>query len=241
MAAPDEPQAPPSGAPPSKRKKRKAKLSREERTLRRRSLKQEFLNLPNYITMARVLLIPLFSWLIYEGDPLDSMIAAVVFAVAAGMDALDGFLARKLDKVTTVGKFMDPLADKLMVMSALVLLVRLGRAPSWAVIVLLAREFIVTGLRTIAAGEGLVIAASQGGKWKTGLQLTGLICLILHYAYPVNFLFGTWPVDFHRAGLVMLYASLVPSVTSAIGYFQGFLEELAKREAAAGSSTAGGA
>ena len=236
MAAPDDPQAPPpdASAPKKKRRRRKPKLSREERKLRRRSLKQELLNLPNYITMARVLLIPLFSWLIYEGDPSDSMIAAVVFGLAAVMDALDGFLARKLDKVTTIGKFLDPLADKLMVMSALVLLVRLGRAPSWAVIVLLAREFIVTGLRTIAAGEGLVIAASQGGKWKTGLQLAGLICLIIHYSYPVNFVFHVYPVDFHRAGLVMLYASLVPSVTSAIGYFQGFIDEVTRREAMLG-------
>jgi len=125
---------------------------------------------------------------------------------------------------------MDPLADKLMVMSALVLLVRLGRAPSWAVIVLLSREFIVTGLRTIAAGEGLVIAASQGGKWKTGLQLSGLSSLIIHYVYPMNFLFGVWPVDFHRTGIWMLYASLVPSVTSAFGYFKAFLDEVTKRE-----------
>ena len=238
MAAPDEkpPAAPPSdGAdvPTGKkgrRKKKKPKLSREEKKLRRKSLRQEFLNVPNYITMARVLLIPLFSYWIYQGDPFDSMLAAITFAVAAGMDALDGFLARKLNKVTTVGKFMDPLADKLMVMSALVLLVRLGRAPSWAVIVLLSREFIVTGLRTIAAGEGLVIAASQGGKWKTGLQLSGLSSLIIHYVYPMNFLFGTWPVDFHRTGICMLYASLVPSVTSAFGYFKAFLDEVTKRE-----------
>jgi CDP-diacylglycerol--glycerol-3-phosphate 3-phosphatidyltransferase len=235
MAGPDDLAAPPapSAPPPRKgRRKKKPKLSREEKKLRRLSLRQEFLNLPNYITMARTLMIPLFSYWIYEGDPMDSMLAAITFAMAGGMDALDGFLARKLNKVTTVGKFMDPLADKLMVMSALVLLVRLGRAPSWAVILLLAREFIVTGLRTIAAGEGLVIAASQGGKWKTGLQLAGLSGLIIHYEYPMNFLFGTWPVDFHRAGLVMLYASLVPSVTSAIGYFQGFLDEVTKRETA---------
>jgi len=230
----------PSGSQGGKRRrrKRKPKLSREERTLRRRSLKQEFLNLPNYITMARVLLIPLFSFWIYEGDPLHSMLAAITFAVAAGMDGLDGFLARKLNKVTTVGKFLDPLADKLMVMSALVLLVRLGRAPAWAVIVLLARELIVNGLRTIAASEGLVIAASQGGKWKTGLQLAGLSSLIIHYVYPMNFLVGTWPVDFHRAGLVMLYASLVPSITSAVGYFKGFLDEVTKREAMQGGAGA---
>lgn len=232
MAAPDEPAAPPDAPPGKKKRRKKQRLSREEKQLRRQSLRQEFLNLPNYITLLRVALIPLFSWWIYEGDPLDSMLAAITFACAAGMDALDGFLARKLNKVTTVGKFMDPLADKLMVMAALVLLVRLGRAPSWAVIVLLAREFIVTGLRTIAAGEGLVIAASQGGKWKTGLQLAGLSGLIIHYVYPMNFLVGTWPVDFHRAGLTMLYASLVPSVTSAIGYFQAFLVEVTKREAA---------
>ena len=141
MAGPDEIPAPPAPPPRKGRRKKKPKLSREEKKLRRLSLRQEFLNIPNYITMARTLMIPLFSYWIYEGDPMDSMLAAITFAMAGGMDALDGFLARKLNKVTTVGKFMDPLADKLMVMSALVLLVRLGRAPSWAVILLLAREF----------------------------------------------------------------------------------------------------
>lgn len=233
MAAPPDERSP--GEKPEKkgRRRKKVKLSREEKKLRRMSLRQEFLNLPNYITMFRVLMIPLFSYWIYEGDPFDSMLAALTFAAAATLDAVDGFLARKLNKVTTVGKFMDPLADKLMVMAALVLLVRLGRAPSWAVILLLAREFIVTGLRTIAAGEGLVIAASQGGKWKTGLQLAGLVGLIIHYAYPVNFVFQVLPVDFHRAGLVMLYLSLIPSVTSAVGYFQAFLDEVTKRESLA--------
>jgi CDP-diacylglycerol--glycerol-3-phosphate 3-phosphatidyltransferase len=221
----------PSATSAKPKRKKKPKLSREERRRRRRSLKDEFLNLPNMITMGRVLLIPLYIYWCAEGDPIHCLCAALLFALAAAMDSLDGYLARRLNKVTTVGKFMDPLADKLMVMSALVLLVRLGRVETWVVILLLSREFIVTGLRTIAVGEGLVISASQGGKWKTGLQLTGLVSLTLHYVYPTNFLFATLPVDFHRCGCVLLYASLVPSVSSAVGYFKGFLDEVTRRDA----------
>jgi CDP-diacylglycerol--glycerol-3-phosphate 3-phosphatidyltransferase len=219
-----------------KKKPKKPKLSKEERRARRKSLRAEFLNPPNLVTVARMFLIPVFTYYCAQGDPWGGVVAAHVFGLAAAMDALDGWLARRMNLVTTVGKFMDPLADKLMVMAALVTLVRLGRAPDWAVILLLAREFIVTGLRTIAMGEGLVISASQGGKWKTGLQITGLVGLIIHYAYPVWFGFGSFIVNFHQAGLVMLYMSLVPSMTSMLGYFKGFLDEVTKRDAARGST-----
>src|SRR5258708_6240542 len=130
-------------------------------------LVQEFWNLPNMLTLGRILLIPIFVWFTYDATPLYSLLAAVVFTVAAITDVIDGYLARRWNLVTVVGKFMDPLADKLIVMAAMVMMVRLGRLAAWAVIVLLAREFIVSGLRTIAAGEGIVIAAGQEGKWKT--------------------------------------------------------------------------
>jgi CDP-diacylglycerol--glycerol-3-phosphate 3-phosphatidyltransferase len=232
-AAAPEASPDPGSEPGRRRKKRvkKPKLSVEEWARRRKSLKAEFLNAPNLITVARCVLIPVFTCFALQGDMMGGVIAAHIFGLASAMDALDGWLARKMNLVTTVGKFLDPLADKLMVMSALVSLVWLGRAPAWAVILLLAREFIVTGLRTIAVGEGLVISASQGGKWKTGLQLTGMVCLIIHYTVPVWFgPFGVQIVDFHQDGTVLLYVSLVPSMTSMLGYFKGFLDEIAKRE-----------
>src|SRR4051812_6882667 len=130
-------------------------------------LLQEFWNVPNMLTVARMLIIPLFVWFTYDADPWYSLMAALLFVIASVTDIIDGWLARKMNVVTVVGKFMDPLADKLIVMAALVMMVRLGRMPAWIVIVLLSREFIVTGLRQVAASEGLVIAAGQEGKWKT--------------------------------------------------------------------------
>jgi CDP-diacylglycerol--glycerol-3-phosphate 3-phosphatidyltransferase len=141
---------------------------KEERARRRAARKpsvlmQEFWNLPNILTLGRIFLIPVFVWLTYDADPLSALLAALVFAVAAITDVVDGYLARRWNLITVVGKFMDPLADKLIVMAALVTMVRLGRIAAWMVIVLLARELIVSGLRTIAASEGMVIAAGQVG------------------------------------------------------------------------------
>ena len=131
-------------------------------------------------------------------------------------------LPRVSGKVTTLGKFLDPLSDKVIVLSALVMLVRLGRCPVWVVVVIVAREFLISALRTIAATEGLVISASQGGKWKTSLQLTGIICLMLHYHYPIDYFFGRIMTDFHAVGLSLLYLSLIPGIASAIDYVRAF-------------------
>lgn len=193
-------------------------------------LLQEFWNLPNMLTLGRIAVIPLFIWLTYEASPLYSFWAAALFTLAAVTDVIDGWLARKLNKITVTGKFMDPLADKLIVLAALVMMVRLGRVAAWLVIVLLAREFIVTGLRQIAASEGMVIAAGQEGKWKTSMQLVGLISLCIHYTHPL-WLFGwTVPVNYNVVGTVLLDLSVVLSVWSMLVYFQAFLRMLGKRE-----------
>ena len=125
-------------------------------------------------------MIPLFIYLAYQANPLASLLAGALFAIAAISDVLDGWLARRTGQITIIGKFLDPLADKLIVMAAMVMLVRLGRFPAWVAIVLLSREFAVTGLRQIAASEGMVIAAGQEGKWKTALQLVGVVALCVH-------------------------------------------------------------
>jgi CDP-diacylglycerol---glycerol-3-phosphate 3-phosphatidyltransferase len=158
--------------------------------------------------------------------------------VAAVTDVIDGVLARRMHLVTVLGKFLDPLADKLIVMAALVMLVRLGRVPAWVVIVLLAREFLVTGLRSIAASEGMVIAAGQEGKWKTSLQLTGIIALCVHYTHPLDLIWWTFPVNYNAVGQVLLYISVFFSVWSGVGYFRAFGQMLSRRGGAHGAEGA---
>jgi CDP-diacylglycerol--glycerol-3-phosphate 3-phosphatidyltransferase len=188
-----------------------------------RTLKDEFLNLPNMLTMARIAIIPVFVLLIYYGDPVSSYLSAAIYGAASVTDVVDGWLARRRNLVTVVGKFLDPLADKLIVMSALVMLVRLGRIASGLVIILLSRELIVSGLRTIAATEGMVIAAGQGGKWKTALQLTGIVALLVHYTYAIDFVFFRLTANFNRVGTWLMWLALVASVLSAVEYFRDFL------------------
>ena len=189
---------------------------------RRERLREELLNAPNLLTLGRIALIPVFLGLLTWENRRNSFLAAAVYSVAALSDWLDGWLARVSGKVTTLGKFLDPLADKVIVLSALVMLVRLGRAPVWVVVVIVAREFLISGLRTIAVSEGLVISASQGGKWKTSLQLTGIICLMLHYHFSIDYLFGTAMTDFQAVGSMLLYLSLIPGIASAIEYVRAF-------------------
>jgi CDP-diacylglycerol---glycerol-3-phosphate 3-phosphatidyltransferase len=192
------------------------------RKTRRERLREELLNAPNLMTLGRIALIPVFLALLSYENRRNSFLAAVVFAVAALTDWLDGWLARVSNKVTTLGKFLDPMADKIIVLSALVMLVRLGRVPVWVVVLILARELFISGLRTLAISEGLVIAASRFGKWKTSLQLSGIIALMVHYHFPIDYLFGTVMTDFHAVGLALLYVSLVPGMVSAVDYIRAF-------------------
>jgi CDP-diacylglycerol---glycerol-3-phosphate 3-phosphatidyltransferase len=216
------------------RARRKAEKKAKKAARQPSVLLQEFWNLPNMLTLARVLVIPLFVWLTYDADPMYSVLAALLFTVAAITDVIDGFLARRWNMITVVGKFMDPLADKLMVMAALVMMTRLGRVPAWVVIVLLSRELIVSGLRQVAASEGLVIAAGQEGKWKTSLQLVGMICLLIHFRHTVDFVVWKGEADFNVMGKVLIYVSTAFSVWSAGIYFKAFLNMLGKRGAPAG-------
>ncbi|MDR0965069.1 MAG: CDP-diacylglycerol--glycerol-3-phosphate 3-phosphatidyltransferase [Myxococcales bacterium] len=195
------------------------------------NLKKEFLNLPNILTLARIVAIPFFIVFTLSADPRSSFWAAIIFGAASATDFLDGWLARRQGLVTVAGKFLDPLADKLIVMAALVMLVRLGRVASVLVILLLAREFIVTGLRTIAMSEGMVIAAGQGGKWKTMFQLTGISFLLLHFTYTFDFGPFALTASCNKVGTWLLWMSLIASVTSAVDYFKGFLDLMDKKEA----------
>ena len=137
------------------------------------------MNLPNKLTIFRVILIPFFIvFLLIPITPYDKWIALGIFIFASLTDLLDGKIARKYNLVTNFGKFMDPLADKLLVCSALICLIDLEKIPSWMVIIIIAREFIISGFRLVAADNGVVIAASYWGKFKTTFQMTA-VCLLI--------------------------------------------------------------
>ncbi len=144
------------------------------------------MNLPNKITIFRVCMIPIFLiFLLVPQIPYGQYVAAAIFILAALSDALDGYLARKNNLITNFGKFMDPLADKLLVSSALIALVELNRIPSWIVIVIIAREFIISGFRLVASNNGIVIAASWWGKIKTNVQIIMCVMLIINIDNPI--------------------------------------------------------
>ena len=200
------------------------------------TLRAELLNLPNMLTLARVAAIPVVMLFIWRGDPADCVIATWIYSLATITDFFDGWLARRRGLVTVIGKFLDPLADKLIVMAMLCMLVPLHRVPAWLVVVVLAREMTVNGLRSAASSEGLVLAAGQDGKLKTALQMMGVCCLLIHYPYPVHFfLFPAVTIDFNAAGIWILLGSVFFSLTSAVQYFRSFfaaLDEKRAREAA---------
>ncbi len=197
---------------------------------RRSSIREDAINLPNLLTFLRILLIPVVLVLLARGTPRANFMAAMVYAVTAVTDFLDGWLARKRGLISVLGKFLDPLADKLLVMAVLIFMVHLGRVPSWAVIVIIARELSITSLRVIAMSEGVVIAAGQGGKDKTALQMVALLMLILHHSYDLYFGFTTVRLNFNGAGLILLYLSVFFAITSAGEYIKLFVEAVEAKE-----------
>jgi len=180
--------------------------------------------------MGRIALIPFVIYFTDNESPLNCFIAAILYAATALTDFVDGYLARRLNLTSLLGKFLDPLADKLLVMATLVWMIPLGRIEAWLVIVLLAREFSITGLRGIASNEGLVIAARPMGKHKTALQMVAILCLIIHFRYPI--IFTNFSVNFQQVGLYTIYISLVFSIFSAVEYIQFFLKAIDQQQSA---------
>lgn len=168
------------------------------------------MNLPNKLTILRVILIPFFVvFMLFDiTGAADKWIALVIFCVASLTDMLDGKIARKYNLVTNFGKFMDPLADKLLVCSAMICLIEKGQLAAWIVIIIIAREFIISGFRLVAADNGIVIAASYWGKFKTVFQMLMVIVLILNI--PNSF--------FAVLGTVLTYIALALTVVSLIDY-----------------------
>lgn len=185
-----------------------------------REIGQDSLNLPNLLTLTRILLIPVFVVLFVTPDPDRSLLAAIVFVVAAVTDMLDGYLARRSGQVTKLGKLLDPIADKLLVLSALILLVNVDRVSALVAILIIARELGVTGIRAIAASEGFIIAAETTGKYKMALQVVAIVMLILE---------GTSLAalgNLHLAGIVTLYLSLVLGYISGGQYVWSFWKQV---------------
>ena len=184
-------------------------------------LRRELTNLPNLVTMSRVVLIPFVLLFIDNFNPVRSFIASMLYLAAAAGDFLDGYLARSRGQVSMLGKFLDPLADKLLVTAVLVYMVALGRAAPWVVVVLIGRDLAISGLRSIAAAQGLVIAASDSGKIKTALQLVAIMMLLIYFRYPV---LGTnMMLDYYWVGTIILYISLAVSLFSGVQYLRHFL------------------
>lgn len=175
-----------------------------------RGEKSKKLNLANKITLARILMIPLFLIAFYTQMSGSNLVAAFIFAVAAISDSLDGYIARSRDQITTLGKFMDPIADKLLVMTAVVMLVSVDRLHPLIAVVFIAREFIISGLRLVAVSQGIVIAASNLAKAKTLTQMIAVVVLLLDNL-PFSLL-GI-PVD-----QICVWASLIFTLWSAIDY-----------------------
>ena len=195
----------------------------------RSSARADIWNIPNALTMSRVAMIPVVLYYVTAGTPRDAVIAGWLYGATAVTDLLDGYLARKQGLVSVFGKFLDPLADKLLVMATLIYLTRMGRIAPWIVVVLLGREISVTSLRSIASSEGVVIAAGESGKWKAALQMVGIACLVLHFPHRVIPLYPH-PVDLNVVGQWLVLLSLVFSVTSAVEYLWLFLAAVEAKE-----------
>ncbi len=173
-------------------------------------------NIPNLLSVFRILTVPFMVAFLFWSSPFASFCAALIFGLASITDLLDGYIARYQKSETAIGKLLDPLADKLLINSALIMLIPLGRIPAWIVVLIVAREVAVTGLRGIASIEGLVIAASSWGKAKTILQTFALVGLLLHYEY-----FG---IDFHLLGMILMWIALAITLWSGFDYFYKFYQ-----------------
>jgi CDP-diacylglycerol--glycerol-3-phosphate 3-phosphatidyltransferase len=205
----------------------------EEVTAKRTSIRDDAINLPNLLTMLRIALIPGVLFLLWEGTPKSNFWAVILYIGTALTDLVDGYLARRWGQISVLGKFLDPLADKLLVMATLIWLAYLGRLPFLgvvAVIIMLGRELSITALRTIAMSEGVVMAAMRAGKDKTALQMVAILMLIVHQTYTVYFGFYQFELDFAAAGLVLLYISLGLALFSAGEYVKLFVDAVDAKE-----------
>jgi CDP-diacylglycerol--glycerol-3-phosphate 3-phosphatidyltransferase len=190
-------------------------------------------NLPNSITLTRIASVPLLIWVLSAKFPFQTIpgeqevIASLLFILASITDGLDGFLARRRGQITTTGMLLDPLADKLMVSAAYIILVAYNPriVPPWIAILVIGREFLVSGLRSIASSEGFTIEASEIGKLKTVIQIVSVVAAILNHRWDYWNLWG-FPVGVHLIAVTSIYWMTVVSIISAVDYFVGFWKKI---------------
>lgn len=191
------------------------------------------MNLPNSITMSRIASVPLLIWLLSRACPLHSfygeqeILASALFILASITDGVDGYLARKRGQITTMGMLLDPLADKLMVSAAVIALVELNPriVPAWIAVVVIGREFLVSGLRSIAVSEGFTIQASDLGKLKMVTQVVAVVAAILDHRWDV-WHFGWFILPVHVIAITAIYFMVVVSIVSAADYFAAFWRKI---------------
>jgi CDP-diacylglycerol--glycerol-3-phosphate 3-phosphatidyltransferase len=172
------------------------------------------LNLPNILTLSRIAFIPVLFILLFFSGKTASFFAALCFSLASLTDFFDGFFARRRNSITRLGKILDPLADKLLINACLIMLIPLHEVAAWVVAIIVTREIAITGLRGIAAIEGLVIPAETLGKKKTAFQVVAVFSLLLHYEY--------FHINFHQIGNVLLFFAMLLAVWSGLVYFYRF-------------------
>jgi CDP-diacylglycerol---glycerol-3-phosphate 3-phosphatidyltransferase len=193
---------------------------------------------PNLLSLFRIALVPVLVYILRDPGPFAGALAAVLFVVGSLSDYYDGYLARKYGNVTTLGKFLDPLADKLLIVSVLIMLVAMPcttdlghpcepRVPAWLVVLIVGRELAVTGLRSIASSEGITLGAEELGKYKTIFQIFALTGLLMHYRYVV--------VDFQLGGVYFLWIALVLGLCSAVDYHRRVYREVRARHRVGGA------
>jgi len=177
------------------------------------------LNIPNLLSMLRIILIPLFIVLLLPAQQESVCVwPFVVFSLASITDFFDGYIARSMNQVTKIGKLLDPIADKILIASALIFLVQLQRVSAWIVVVMIAREFAVTGIRAMASTEGVVIPADQLGKYKMGAQITAILMLLLNN----HFFFLNW----HFLGTIAIWVAMLLALVSGVQYALRFAREM---------------
>jgi CDP-diacylglycerol--glycerol-3-phosphate 3-phosphatidyltransferase len=184
--------------------------------------KKRVFNLPNAITMLRIGIIPVLFFLLLSPDFTESLVIACIFVIAALTDLLDGYIARRYQIVTTMGKFLDPIADKLVVNTAMILMIPIGRIPAWIVAIIIIRDFTVDGIRTIASSEGIIIGSSRLAKQKTLCQVVAVTALMIHYPFL--------GADAHLVGIAILYLALFLTLYSGLDYLMKFFKEILNKK-----------
>ncbi len=180
--------------------------------------RQQMLTLPNGLTIIRVLAIPIILVFLFSSGQFFQVVTAILFLLVSVTDTLDGYLARRRGMVTTLGKFLDPMADKLLIVTSLIALIPARGIPFWIVIIIVGREIAVTGLRGIAASQDIVISASELGKYKTFFETSAIFFLILKETYL--------SINFYQIGSCLLWIAMAMAILSAVDYFRKFLKTI---------------